>query len=112
MAASRRVTKVSEARSGWVTATRAKNEFAQVLDTALARGQVVITKHDAPKAVLVSIDKYNELAGNRVLEELTHEFEELLVSMQKPETRKRAQRAFDASPAELGKAAVAAARKR
>lgn len=112
MAAIRRATKASASRSSWVTATRAKNEFARVLDTALERGQVVITKHDAPKAVLVSIDKYNELAGNRVLEELTAEFDELLASMQEPGKRRGIQRAFDASPAELGKAAVAAARKR
>ncbi len=95
-----------------MTATRAKNEFARVLETAMQRGEVVITKHDAPKAVLVSIDKYNELAGRRVLDELSREFDELLDSMQGEPARKRAQRAFDAAPAELGRAAVAAARKR
>lgn len=95
-----------------VTATTAKNEFARVLDTALQRGEVVITKHDAPRAVLVSIEKYNQLAGQRALDELQAEFDDMLATMQSDRSRKAARRAFDATPAELGKAAVAASRKR
>lgn len=46
----------------------AKNEFGRVLDLAEKNGAVVITKHDAPRAVLLSIDEYNALT--RVPEEL------------------------------------------
>jgi antitoxin Phd len=43
---------------------------------------------------------------------LSAEFDDLLARMQRPGARKAMNKAFRASPAELGKAAVAAARKR
>lgn len=96
------------------TATDAKNEFGRVLDMAMQRGLVVITKHDSPKAVLMSIDEYNVLsqAGERKLNLLSEEFDALLDQMQAPNARAAMQAAFDSSPKDLGKAAVWAARKR
>src|SRR5271163_1134979 len=47
-----------EARAGSVTATDAKNEFARVLESVIRGNRVFITKHDAPKAVLISIDEF------------------------------------------------------
>jgi prevent-host-death family protein len=95
------------------TATDAKNEFGQVLETALRDGAVVITKHDAPKAVLLSLDEFNALAGGqRRLDALTGEFDALLDKLQTAGARRGMKAAFDASPGELGRAAVAAARKR
>ena len=96
------------------TATDAKNEFGRVLDTAMQSGLVVITKHDAPKAVLMSIDEYNALsqAAERKLNTLSEEFDALLDQMQAPNARAAMQAAFDSSPRDLGKAAVWAARKR
>jgi PHD/YefM family antitoxin component YafN of YafNO toxin-antitoxin module len=74
----------------------------------------VITKHDAPKAVLISIDEFNGLPRPREinLDTLTQYFDALLDRMQLPEARAAMQAAFDASPAELGRAAVAGARRR
>ncbi len=43
------------------TATQAKNEFGRVLDAALQGATVVITKHRAPRAVLISIDEFTAL---------------------------------------------------
>jgi len=40
-----------------VTATEAKNKFGRLLEKAMQGGVVVITKHDAPKAVLISMDE-------------------------------------------------------
>jgi antitoxin Phd len=96
------------------TATAAKNEFGRVLDTAVEKGAVAITRHDAPKAVLLSIDEFEALvaAGERALDTLTEEFDELLARMQSPRARKGMAEAFDATPARLGKAAVAAAKRR
>ncbi len=96
------------------TATDAKNEFGRVLDTAVEKGAVAITRRDAPKAVLLSIDEFDALvaAGERTLDTLTAEFDELLARMQTPAARKGMADAFNASPARLGKAAVAAAKKR
>jgi antitoxin Phd len=95
-------------------ATDAKNNFRELLETALRDGAAVIKKHDVPKAVLLSWDEYNSLAAPRrnQLETLTAEFEDLLARVQAPASREAARAAFDASPAELGAAAVRAARKR
>ena len=96
------------------TATEAKNEFGRVLDTAVEQGAVAITRHHAPKAVLLAIDEYDALvaAGERTLDTLTSEFDELLARMQAPGARKGMADAFNATPARLGKAAVAAAKRR
>jgi antitoxin Phd len=96
------------------SASAAKSEFGRVLEMAVKGDFVVITKHDAPKAVLVSVDEFNALARSkeRSLETLTGEFDELLARMQTPKARAGMKAAFDASPKQLGRAAVEAARKR
>ena len=97
-----------------VTATDVKNEFGQVLERVIQGGRVVITRHDQPKAVLISVREFNALTNaNRIkLDTLSGEFDALLARMQKPAARSGMKAAFDASPKQLGKAAVAAARKR
>jgi prevent-host-death family protein len=106
-------------RSEWgevasFTATDAKNEFGSLLERAIQGGAVVITKHDAPKAVLMSMDEYNALsrATELKLDTLSGEFDALLARMQTPKARVAMKAAFNSSPKQLGKAAVAAARKR
>ncbi|MBL8620499.1 MAG: type II toxin-antitoxin system prevent-host-death family antitoxin [Myxococcales bacterium] len=94
-----------------VTATEAKNEFASILDTAVSRGPVVIRKHDAPRAVLVSWTEFEAMeAPGRRLDTLTAQYEARLAAMQRPGMRERMRAAFDADPAELAAAAVGAAR--
>ena len=96
------------------TATVAKKEFGRLLDIVLGGGRVVITKHDAPKAVVLSMADFNALtqATERTLEALGGHFDALLAGMQTPKARAGMKAAFDATPRELGRAAVAAARKR
>lgn len=96
-----------------VAATRLKNEFGTILERA-ARGAVAITRHDAPKAVLVSYEDFEALVKgqNQNLKELGAEFDSLLARMQTPKARKGMHAAFEAAPAQLGRAAVKAARKR
>jgi antitoxin Phd len=96
------------------TATEAKNRFGRVLDTAVEKGAVAITRHDAPKAVLLAVEEYDALvaAGERTLDSLTSEFDELLARMQTPGARKGMAEAFNATPTRLGRAAVVAAKKR
>src|SRR5437016_500786 len=96
------------------SATEAKNEFGQVLEKAMQGVTVVITRHDAPKAVLLSTDQFNALshATQNKLDALSGEFDALLARMQTPKSHRAMKSAFDASPKQLGKAAVAAARKR
>ena len=97
-----------------VAATKAKNEFGAILDRATHGGAVAITRHDTPKAVLVSYDEFQSLvrARSRTLDGLGTEFDSLLARIQTPRARKGMKAAFNAAPAELGRAAVKAARKR
>jgi len=96
------------------SATEAKNQFGRALDIVTHGGLVVITRHDAPKAVLVSVDEFNALASasTRRLDTLSNQFDAMLSQMQTPRARAGMRAAFNASPEELGKAAVAVARKR
>lgn len=95
-----------------VTATEAQNEFGRILDSAAQDRVVVITRHNAPRAVLISFEKYNALitAGATVLDTLTGEFDVLLDRLQSPAAQAALRQAFSASPAALGQAAVADAR--
>src|SRR6185295_14948793 len=97
-----------------VTATQAKNELGSLLERVIRGETVVITKHDVPKAVLISIEEYESLARTpeSQLNSLNKEFDELLARMQTPRARSAMKRAYTASPKQLAKAAVAAASKR
>ncbi len=97
-----------------VTATEAKNRFSGLLERAIAGGAVIITRHDAPKAVLISVDEYETLsrAGESRLDTLRGQFDALLARMQTPEARGGMRAAFNASPEQLGRTAVAAIRRR
>jgi antitoxin Phd len=97
-----------------VSATVAKNEFGRVLDMALRGARVVITKHNAPTAVLHSADAYEALLGRATpdLGALREEFDAMLERMQTPKARTGTAALFAASPSALGDAAVAAARGR
>ena len=96
------------------TATDAKKQFGQVLELVLRGGVVVITKHDAPKAIVLSMDEFNALTqrSERRLDSLSADFDAMLARMQTPRARSAMKAAFGASPKELGRAAVVAARKR
>ena len=112
-------------RAGWnrgskwtdatsVTATKAKQTFANILERAIRGGRVVITKHNAAKAVLVSVEEFNALmpAADVELDTLSQEFDDLLARMQTSQARAGMRSAFASSAKELGAAAVAAARER
>ena len=97
-----------------VAATRVKDEFGQILEQAALNGAVAITRHDTTKAVLVSIAEFESLisARSRTLHSLSHEFDELLANMQTPKSRKAMKAAFNASPAQLGRAALRGTRRK
>src|SRR5262245_27441308 len=97
-----------------VTATEAKTRFGPLLETAIRGRRVVITKHDAPKAVLLSIAEFEALGGPRQpdLNALSAEFDSLTADLQTPAKRKALKSAFDATPRELGRLAVAHYRRR
>jgi antitoxin Phd len=96
-----------------VSATDAQNEFGRVLHRASHDEVVVITRHGVPRAVLLSVDKYTELVGAQAarLGELTAEFDAMLAEMQSPAVKAGIARGFQTTPKQMGKAAVAAARR-
>jgi antitoxin Phd len=96
------------------TATEAKHPFGRLLDQASHGTTVVITKHDAPRAVLISMEEFKALqdAPQLKLNALTKQLDSLLNRMQTTQARRGMSLAFNASPKRLGKAAVTAARKR
>jgi prevent-host-death family protein len=95
-----------------MTSTEAQNGFGRVLDTVARGGRVTVTRHDTPQAVVISAEEYQALTrGERDdLDSLTAEFDALLARMQTPEAGEALRGAFDATPDELGRAAVEAAR--
>ena len=97
-----------------IAATRVKNEFGQILEQATHNGAVAITRHETTKAVLLSVAEFESLvsARSRTLDALSNEFDELLANMQTPKSRKGMKAAFNASPHELGRAAVKGARRK
>jgi prevent-host-death family protein len=103
----------SASQSSTVTATDAKKDFGKILEKAIKGEVITITKHDAPKAVLISIDRLQALSNSpeRQINTLRSEFEAMLADMQRPGARAAMQKAFDATPEQLGKAAVEGARR-
>ncbi|MBM3758396.1 MAG: type II toxin-antitoxin system Phd/YefM family antitoxin [Acidobacteria bacterium] len=95
-----------------VAATQVKNEFGAILEHTMHNGAVAITRHDRPKAVLLSFAEFESLVRerSRSLDDLNMEFDGLLARMQTPESRKGVEAAFNASPAQLGRAAGQAGR--
>jgi antitoxin Phd len=93
-----------------VPATTAKNDFSEVLEEAVGGGAVVITKHDTPKAVLVSYERLSALTRREPdLTALTHEFDALVARMRTPKARAAARGFSSMTSAELGQAALDAA---
>ena len=98
-----------------ISATELKNATADVFEQVASRRAVAITRHDKPRAVLLSIEQYEALIGQQNpdwLEKLHEEYHGMLDRMQGPEQRAAAERAFNATPEELGEAAVWAAQQK
>jgi antitoxin Phd len=96
-----------------VAATRFKNEFGSIFEQAALGGAVAITKHNTPKAVLLSYAEFEALikAGMPALDELSGQFDQLLERMQTQRSKSSMASAFDATPEQLGRAAVKAAKR-
>ena len=97
-----------------VAASKLKNSFGTIFEKAALGQPVAITKHDTPKAVLISYEEFAALiqARGAELNRLSAEFETMLQGMQSPKAKRAMAAAFDASPAQLGRAAVKAAGKK
>ncbi|RZJ10166.1 MAG: type II toxin-antitoxin system Phd/YefM family antitoxin [Rubrivivax sp.] len=95
-----------------VSATQLVAGIQKVGRTVDAHGAVLITKHDQPAYVLMSVERYRELqrAAEPDLGTLNAEFDALLASMQGKEAAMA--EAFAMPPEALGAVAVRAAKAR
>jgi PHD/YefM family antitoxin component YafN of YafNO toxin-antitoxin module len=79
------------------SSTELATAVGTVTRAVLQRGAVVITKHDEPVMVLMSLERYVELerAGTPDLDLLTDRFDELYARMQAPGVAERSIAALD-----------------
>jgi hypothetical protein len=83
-------------------------EYRELLEKA---GDLEALRH-LEELRLEPLRRLDDTAPSEVLDALSSQFEELLESMQTPEARKGMDAAFNATPEELGRAAVKAAQRR
>lgn len=104
----------TELGSRSVSATEAQNNFGQVLGSVARGGVIYITRYDQPEAVILSIEKFNALAGpdSSRLDDLTREFDDRLARMQSAEAAAGIDTFFGLESAELGEAALRGARRK
>jgi PHD/YefM family antitoxin component YafN of YafNO toxin-antitoxin module len=93
------------------SATKLASGMQAVSSTVMARGAVVITRHEKPSMVLMSVERYLEMeqASEPNLEALTHHFDDMFSRMQGEAAAQAMADAFAMAPAELGEAAVSQA---
>lgn len=96
-----------------VSTTELVGAIQKVTGAVLSGGAVVVTRHDEPAMVLLSVDRYLQLtrAAEPDLRALTRQFDELVARMQGPEAERNMAEAFAMTPEQLGAAAVRAAPK-
>jgi len=79
-----------------------------VLDRVAREGAVVITKHDRPDAVILSIDAYQRLTASKApdVDVLAAQFDALYERLQQPDTAQKIEAVFALEPAALARVAV------
>src|ERR1019366_3633797 len=99
-------------RTMTVTSTTAQNSFGDIVDRAARDAVVMITRHAKPRVVLLSYERYRDLVGTEatLLPALAAAFDAQVARLQTPDVWARTVAGFRASPAAMGRAALAAAR--
>jgi prevent-host-death family protein len=94
-----------------IDASTVKNQFREVAAQA-AKGAVAISRYSRPELVIMSAAEYVRLEKIRraPLDQLAGQFDQLVARMQAPKSQKAVRALFGARSADLGKAAVRAAK--
>lgn len=94
-----------------VSATQLVSGMNKVTSTVMAHGAVVVTRHEQPSMVLLSVERYLALqqAAEPDLDQLTRRFDDMYQRMQAPGAAGRMADAFAMAPDQLADAALAAA---
>jgi len=95
------------------TITEFKERAREVIDLVAERKAVAISRHKVPEVVLISALDYAELVALRRerLDFLTQRYDQMVARMQTPEATAGVDALFSATPEELGRAAIAAAKR-
>ncbi len=93
-----------------VSATALVAGMQKVTRTVMTEGAIVITRHDEPTMVLMSVDRYLKLeqAAAPNLDALTRQFDDMFARMQGTDAAQGMVDAFAMGPEALGDAAVRA----
>ncbi len=94
------------------SATKLVAGMQKVISAVMTHGAVLVTRHDEPVMVLLSVDRYLKLqeAAAPNLEMLTRQFDTMFARMQGVEAARNMADAFAMTPAQLGEAAARAAK--
>lgn len=97
-----------------LSSTQAQNAFGKLLGRVLRGAVIGITRHDEVSAVLLSAEAYEALLAQRwdPLDTLRERFDQRFAAQQTPEAKAGVRALFEATPRELGRAAVKGVRKR
>ena len=92
------------------SATNLAAGMQKVTSAVMSQGAVVITRHDQPAMVLMSVERYLKLeqAAQPNLDALTRRFDDMFARMQGDAAAQAMADAFAMAPGELGEAAVRA----
>jgi len=98
-------------RRSSVTSTEAQNSLGEILGRVAAGERVFVTRYGRPPAVLLSVEAYERLADEEVvdLRALEEEFDALVDRMQRSGHRSATDALFEMTGRELGEAARRAA---
>ncbi len=93
-----------------VSSTQAKASFRELIQQA-KRSPVFVTVHKKREAVVMSVDDYEQLLANQrdPLADMAEHFDAMVARMQTAEHAAAVDALFNATPEELGEAAVLAA---
>jgi antitoxin Phd len=96
-----------------LTITEFKKRAREVIDGIVGHKAVAILRHKTPDAVLISASDYVEFMKLRRerLNFLTERYDEMVSRMQAPQAAAGVDALFNATPEELGRAAIAAAKR-
>lgn len=94
------------------SATEAKNSFGEVIDQAIAKGIVAVTRRNKPRVVVLSLEEYEALTPplEDTLEGLRGDFDALVERMQTSEAKAAGRALFAAFPRRPRAARTAARR--
>jgi prevent-host-death family protein len=97
-------------------ASDVKARWREIVEEVNAHGEVIVTNHDRPVVVVVSVDRYaklrTEAIDNDPLTALRAEFDRELSILRDASSSRKLRVAFAASPRKLAKAANAATARR